>query len=149
MVTAAGAAAAAQWEEHLVTTADVKVVKVGARQVMAYYGAGAGLQIHGESTAPLGSYECAGMVDAGDDGMALQIDCVITDPEGDEVYLAVSRAKSDTSAPGTGVYHYVGGTGRWEGFTASCTYEVTTMPSQVHGVEIGMCSGDALPPPLR
>lgn len=149
MVGVIGPVSGAQWEEHLVTTADVKAVKVGARQVMAYHGVGAGLLVHGERNAPLGSYECAGMIDAGPDGMALSIDCVITDPEGDEVYLTVTREKSDTFAPGTGVYGYTGGTGRWEGFTASCTYVVTTMPSKVHGVEVGKCTGEALPPPLR
>ena len=107
-------ASAAQWEEHLITTADARVLQVGDRQVIAYFGAGAGLLIAGDKKAPLGSYECAGMVDAGADGVALHIDCVITDPNEDQAYLKVTREKSDTFAAGTGVYQYVGGTGAWK-----------------------------------
>ena len=139
----------AQWEEHLITTADAETLKVGDRQVIAYFSAGAGLLMSGEKRAPLGSYECAGMIDGGSDGLSLHIECVVTDPNGDEVYLQVIREKSDTHAPGTGEYQYTGGTGAWEGFTAQCTYEVSYMPSKVHGVEIGMCMGEVLPPPLR
>lgn len=139
----------AQWEEHLITTADTKMLQVGDRTVIAYFGAGAGLVMSGDQRAPLGSYECAGMIDAGGDGLSLYIDCVITDPNEDEVYLRVTREKSDKHAPDTGEYQYVGGTGAWEGFTAQCTYEVSYMPSKVHGVEIGVCVGDVLPPPLR
>ena len=128
----------AQWEEHLITTADTKMLQVGDRTVIAYFGAGAGLVMSGDQRAPLGSYECAGMIDAGGDGLSLYIDCVITDPNEDEVYLRVTREKSDTHAPDTGEYQYVGGTGAWEGFTAQCTYEVSYMPSKVHGVEIGV-----------
>ena len=140
---------AVEWEEHLITTADARVLEVGDRQVTAYFGAGAGLLMSGSKRAPLGSYECAGIVDSGPDGTSFVLDCVITDPNEDEVYLKVTREKSDTFEPGTGVYQYVGGTGPWEDFTADCTYTVAYMPSGVHGVEIGLCSGNVLPPPLR
>jgi len=140
---------AAQWEEHLVTASDAKTLKAGDRQVIAYFGTGAGLLMSGEKRAPLGSYECAGMIDAGSKGLSLHIECVVTDLNGDEVYLRVERDKSDTHAPGTGEYQYVGGTGAWEGFTAQCTYEITYMHSGIHGVEISQCEGAVLPPPLR
>ena len=140
---------AVEWEEYLVTESNSKMITLGERKVMGYFGTGAGVFVYGDQKVPLGSYECAGMVDIAADGTSLNIECVIADPSGDEAYLTVVRAKSDTFAAGTGNYQYTGGTGEWADFRATCSYQVTYMPSKVHGVEIATCSGDELPPPLR
>jgi hypothetical protein len=150
LIVCVSSAYAVEWEEHLVTAADPKVVKLGdARTIMGYYGTGAGLLVHGGKRAPLGHYECAGIVDVAADGNSLDLHCLVTDLKGDNAYLSVRREKSDTFAAGTGVYTYSGGTGAWADFKAECTYRVDYARNQIHGIEQGLCKGDALPPPLR
>jgi hypothetical protein len=148
-IVASATTVALEWDEILVTESKSNLISLGERKVMGYYGTGAGLLIQADRRAPLGSYECAGMVDIAGDGTSLNIECVITDPTGEQAYLTVVRAKSDTFAAGAGVYRYTGGTGAWADFRAECVYQVTYMPSKVHGVEVATCSGDVLPPPLR
>ena len=144
-----GNAQAFEWEELLVTESDSKLVTLGERTVIGYYGTGAGMFLYDKKRVPLGSYECAGMVDIATDGTSLHIECAVSTPDGDEAYLSVQRRKSDTFAAGTGNYQYTGGTGEWADFRAECSYQVSYMPSKVHGVEIARCKGDTLPPPLR
>ena len=73
---------AAEWEELLVTESDSKLVALGERKVMGYYGTGAGMLLHDGRRVPLGSYECAGMVDIATDGTSLQIECTVSAPDG-------------------------------------------------------------------
>ena len=42
-------------EEVLVTESDSKLVTLGERKVMGYYGTGAGMLLHGDRRVPLGS----------------------------------------------------------------------------------------------
>jgi|APSaa5957512535_1039671.scaffolds.fasta_scaffold175439_1 hypothetical protein len=142
-------AQAADWTEVLVTTGDTQAVAMAeGRQVMTYFATGGIALIAGEKMVSGGPYECAGMIDAGTDGMALVLSCATTDSDGDQVYSEVARGKDSDMPSGQGVYAYTGGTGKWEGFTANCTYEVNYTPGgQV--VEFGHCTGDALPPPLN
>jgi len=142
-------AQAAEWTEVLVTNGDVKPVEMAeGRMVMTYYASGGvALLGHGKE-APGGSFECAGMIDAGADGMMLTLSCATTDANGDQVYSEVSRGKDSTMPPGQGVYSYTGGTGAWASFTADCTYAVHEVHNGQH-VEFGHCEGPALPPPLQ
>ena len=142
-------AQAAEWEEILVTVGETRAVEMAEeRTVMSYFATGAYALSAGGVTVPAGSYECAGMIDADADGMALTLSCVTTDPDGDKVYLSVARGKDAALAPNQGRYTYDGGTGKWLGFTADCTYEVHRQASG-HAIEFGHCVGDALPPLLN
>ena len=80
--------------------------------------------------------------------MSVVLSCATTDSDGDMVFSEVARGKDSGLPPGQGVYAYTGGTGKWDGFTAQCTYEVHTQPNG-QGVEFGLCTGDRLPPPLN
>ena len=144
----ATSAHAASWEEVLITVGDINAVELAeGRQVMSYYATGANTVSAGGTTVPGGSFECAGMIEADAAGTAVTLSCVTTDSDGDKLYSTVARGKDEAAAPGTGTYTYDGGTGKWEGFTATCTYQVTRMGSG-HGVEIAQCTGDQLPPVL-
>ncbi len=143
-----GIVQAAEWTEVLVTTGDTHAVEMAdGRQVMTYVATGAIALIAGNRKVPGDSYECAGMIDSGSDGMDLTLSCATTDPSGDMVYSEVTRGKDSDMPLGQGVYSYTGGTGAWSGFTADCTYAVHPMPGG-QGVEFGQCTGDSLPPPL-
>lgn len=146
---AIGAAQAAEWTEILVTTGDIQAVEMAeGRKVMSYYATGSAALMADETLVPQGSFACAGMIDAGADGSALVLSCATTDTDGDQVYSEVARGK-DTELPANqGRYTYTGGTGKWAGFTADCTYEVHRMPNG-QAVEFGHCAGPAPPPPLR
>lgn len=144
----ATSALAADWEEVLITVGDIHAVELAeGRQVMSYYATGANTVSAGGTTVPSGSFECAGMIEADAAGTAVTLSCVTTDSDGDRVYGTVARGKDDAAAPGTGTYTYDGGTGKWDGFTATCTYEVTPLESG-HSIEIAQCTGDQLPPVL-
>ena len=145
----ASVAEAAEWEEVLVTVGETNAVELAeGRTVMTYYATGANTVSAGGTTAPGGSFACAGTIDADATGTALALSCATTDADGDQLYSTVARGKDDTAAPGTGTYTYDGGTGKWVGFTANCTYQVTRMASG-HGIEIAQCTGDKLPPMLE
>jgi hypothetical protein len=122
-------AQAAEWTEVLVTTGDVNAVAMeNGRQVMTYYATGGIALIANDKMAPGGSFECAGMIDAGPDGMKLSLSCATTDTDGDRVFSEVTRGKDSDMPTGQGVYAYTGGTGKWSVFTADYTYEVHTQP---------------------
>ena len=140
---------AAEWEEVLITVGNINAVELAdGRQVMSYYGTGANTVSTGGTTVPGGSYECAGMIETDATGAAVTLNCATTDADGDKLYSTVARGKDDPGAPGTGSYTYDGGTGKWAGFTATCTYQVTRLASG-HGIEIAKCNGDQLPPVLE
>jgi len=142
-------AQATDWTEVLVTTGETQAVAMAeGRQVMTYFATGGVALIAGEKMVSGGPHECAGMIDAGADGMELVLSCATTDNDGDQVYSEVARSKDSDMPSGQGVFAYTGGTGKCEGFTADCTYEVNYTPGgQV--VEFGHCTGDALPPHLN
>ena len=141
-------AAAAEWEEILVTTGEKNTVEMAeGRKVMTYWATG-GYALRaagGDTTVPGGSYECAGMIDADAEGAAVRLYCASTDFDGEIAYASVVRGKSGGAPPS---YSYDGGTGKWAGFTATCTYTVTPAAGGQQ-IEIARCQDEALPPPLR
>ncbi len=149
VLLACGAAQAAEWREVLVTDGQTNAVEMAdGRNVMSYYATGGVALIDGDTMVSGGSFACAGMIDAGADGMALVLSCATTDADGDKAFAEVTRGKDSGMAPNQGRYSYTGGTGKWAGFTADCTYEVHRTAGG-YAVEFGRCTGDALPPPLR
>ena len=148
LTVALGPAGAAEWEEILVTTGEKNAVEMAeGRKVMTYWATGGyALRAVGtDTTVPGGSYECAGMVDVDAEGAAVRLYCATTDIDGDIVYASVVRGKTGDAPP---TYSYDGGTGRWAGVMATCTYQVTPAAGGQQ-IEVARCRGDELPPPLR
>ncbi len=68
--------------------------------------------------------ECLVFSTSSEDGISLEAPCTDTDTSGDVMYTRAVRNEGTVGAGGggEGVWELLGGTGRYEGVTGSCTY---------------------------
>ena len=73
--------------------------------------------------------------------VSLDSPCLLTDGDGDKIYAAARREAGDIQAGGGGEggVELIGGTGKYEGITGSCTYDTAYLPDN-HIVTIADCT---------
>ena len=86
-----------------------------------------------------GKIECLLFSRSSDDGIALQAPCVSTDSEGDMLYAMSRREQGTIESGGGGRWELLGGTGKYQGITGSCTYETQYMEDN-WAVSLGQCT---------
>ncbi len=74
------------------------------------------------------TFECVVYVEQGPEGVDLRVPCVTTDAASGDKYFSVAVRTSEQLEEGEGREKITGGTGKYEGLTADCTYHITYLP---------------------
>jgi len=77
-----------------------------------------------------GTFECIIFAKRTSSGMDLEAPCTSTDASGDKQFSVAKRRQGDVNpgGGGEGRSELVGGTGKYQGITGSCTYKVDYLP---------------------